>query len=132
MIYKDSVYDPTKQYLGGTGHWLTPYLRDYMEVRLSSFLVTDFDRCAFYHDVDYTGTRRTGFCGWLLDRWDQRRADVRFYERMNKAVDMAFDNEIISHNESIDGYDFAHLAYTGVRVGGWGNFKTNKKEQDNG
>lgn len=114
-------YDPTKRYFGPQGSQLCKVIPEY-PIGIPT-LKSVFNKAAYHHDVGYTGERRSGFWGKILDAIERRKIDKKFKEDMIAGIAYQESKRIISEEQADDAIDYAELAYSAVRLGGWTFFR---------
>lgn len=118
----EPTYDPTKRYFGPQGSQLCKFIPEY-PLGLPT-LRSAFNKAAFHHDVGYTGEKRSGFFGGILDAIERRKLDKQFKQAMYSGIAYQLSKNLINEEEADRAADYADLAYSAVRLGGWTFFRT--------
>jgi len=121
-MYRGETYDPTVDYFGPQGHWLSdfipkipPSLRDCSDL-IQEAVRRGVNHAAWKHDVDYGQRKEVGLLGKVVNAFKRRAADLRFLRNMEGAI-LAVDG-LISDDEIDDAIDYAETAYRAVRIFG--------------
>jgi hypothetical protein len=115
------AYDPKKNYFGAEGTKLADIFGEIL--KFMPALKKGWNRAAYYHDLDYTGTRRSGFWGRIQDFFERRRSDTTFYDRLVETIITAEALDRLTEKEGDRAMKLAKAAYLAVRVAGWKPYK---------
>lgn len=122
--YKGYTYDPSKDYFGPNGSWLSRFIPDYPPTlddapgNVRELIKESFNRdAAFPHDVDYTGKKASGLWGRIKDALERRKADKRFHCSMIRSIMLYSD--FLTREQIEECLYFSDAAYRVVRGLGW-------------
>lgn len=127
LTYKGVTYNAEIRYFGPQGHWLSKHIKKYPPVfdnlseELRQKAEEAFNKCAFIHDIDYSGSGAKGWFKYLINAWQRHRADRRFLYNMQRAI---YSIDFASIDDFEDAIRFCKMAYMAVRSLGWSFYKT--------
>lgn len=121
-------YDSEQNYFGAEGTLLCKLLGDVLE--FAPAIRNGINVAAFNHDVGYTGTKQTGFFGWIKDYFERKRLDRQFFSDMEDTIIAAELLCKITQKEADIAINLADIAYDAVRAGGWTFYRTGVTEND--
>tara|TARA_R110002020_G_scaffold144145_2_gene317017 strand:+ start:259 stop:621 length:363 start_codon:yes stop_codon:yes gene_type:complete len=114
-------YDSRKNYFGAENTRLADIFGEVL--KLMPYLHGGWNYAAYRHDVDYDGTKKTGFFGRISNYFDRKKADKNFRLALEKAVMFAEDGGKISFDQANRAMKLAWFSYKAVRVMGWKFYK---------
>ncbi|NQZ58073.1 MAG: hypothetical protein HRT88_11505 [Lentisphaeraceae bacterium] len=114
-------YDPEKRYVGPQGNKLLCSIIPPYPPGLP-ILKDPYNKGGWRHDGAYTGSRRSGFWGFIQDMLERRAIDLEFYADLKAPAKLIEDKQ-----QRVYALKCAKLYFKGVRYLGWSFFRTDKK-----
>ena len=122
MEYKGHTYNVDVRYFGAQNHWTTklfdPFPPGIPQLR------NLFNEVSFRHDVDYIGTKRSGWFGRFRDFIDRKYADKRFQDDLLDGIMAEWQAKIVTDEEMDEADDFVEIAHSLIRSVGFTFYKT--------
>ena len=126
MIYKGHTYDPAKRYFGAQDHWSTKFFPPFPPGVVC--LAELWNTGGFRHDVEYMGTKGTGWMNRIVNWYKRKRADDELLAYLMSGVEQYWDNRILTKGEYELAKKYATLAHEAIRLIGWKFYKTGEQK----